>query len=192
MLRRAFLKLSLLALPSLFDLPRLVRAEDTVPLPGARVFLELSDENGRTVRDIDLLGRWLLVFFGYTSCPDICPTTLFEIAQLMKQLGPIASKLQPIFISVDPERDSAKQLRDYVNSFDPGILPLTGTADQLSRTAKSFGVSYFKMPGSSPDSYTVAHSAFITLVGPEGGIAGRFTADANVDELTAKMKKLIS
>jgi protein SCO1/2 len=191
MLRRVFLKLSLLAPFAFIVLPRIVQAEEGVPLPGARVSLELSDENGRTVRETDLLGRWLLVFFGYTSCPDICPTTLFEIAQLLKQLGPMASKLQPIFISVDPERDNAKQLREYVDSFDPRILPLTGTADQLSRTAKSFGVSYFKMPGSSADSYTIAHSAFITLVGPEGGIAGRFSAEVSLDELTAKMKRLL-
>ncbi|MBR0799942.1 SCO family protein [Bradyrhizobium jicamae] len=191
MLRRAFLKLYVLTLPAFLGLPRLAQAEEDVPLAGARIFLELSDEHGRTVHDTDFTGRWLLVFFGYRSCPDICPTTLFEIAQLLKALGPKAEKIQPIVVSVDPDRDSAKQLREYVDSFDPRILPLRGNADQLAKTAKSFGISYFKIPGTSPDSYTIAHSAFITLVGPEGGIAGRFSADVNVDELTSKMKKLV-
>jgi protein SCO1/2 len=189
--RRGLLELLITALPSFLRGPRCAFAEDGVPLPGARIFLELSNENGKTVHETDLLGRWLLVFFGYTSCPDICPTTLFEIAQVLRELGPLASKIQPIFISVDPDRDSARQLREYVNSFDPRILPLSGNADQLSRTAKSFGVSYFKMPGSSPDNYTMAHSAFMTLVGPEGGIAGRFSAEESVGQLASRLKKLI-
>src|SRR5262249_36253644 len=138
-----------------------------------------------------LRGRWLLVFFGYTSCPDLCPTVLLEIAQALPQLGPMATRVQPIFVSVDPERDTAKELQDYVNGFDPRILPLTGTEDQLARAAKSFGVAFYKVPGSGPDDYTIAHSAIMTLVGPEGGLVMRFSSDASAAQIAATLRKLV-
>ena len=91
-----------------------------------------------------------------------------RVNEALAQLGPAAGRVQPIFVSVDPARDTAKELQDYVNDFDPRILPLRGTGDQLARAAKSFGVAFFKVPGSGPDDYTIAHSAILTLVGPEG------------------------
>src|SRR4051794_22668084 len=94
-----------------------MRAGDEVPSLGSKVVIDLPDGQGKLLRTEDLSGKWLLVFFGYTSCPDICPTTLFEVAETLKQLGDFASKIQPIFISIDPERDQPRQLREYVNSF---------------------------------------------------------------------------
>jgi protein SCO1/2 len=131
------------------------------------------------------------VFFGYTSCPDLCPTVLLAIAQALGQLGPTAQWVQPIFISVDPQRDSPKALQDYVNNFNERILPLTGTADQLNRAVKAFGVEFFKIPGSAPDSYTIAHSAIVTLIGPEGGLVMRLSADASADQIASTLRKLI-
>jgi protein SCO1/2 len=192
MQRRSFLRLSLLIFADCILPRRLTWAAGDVPSPGAKITLELLDVDGRTVSAADLLGRWLLVFFGYTSCPDICPTALFEIAQVLKELGTLAAKIQPIFISVDPERDTPQRLREYVDSFDSRILPLSGNADQISRTAKSFGVEYFKIPGSTPEDYTVAHSAFISLVGPEGGIVTRFTAEDTAQHIASQLAKLMA
>lgn len=166
-------------------------AEVLVPAAGAEIRFELQDTQGKTISSADLRGRWVLAFFGYTSCPDICPTTLFDIAQALARLGPSAARVQPIFISVDPQRDTPKKLREYVNDFDARILPLTGTADELDRAAKSFGVAFFRVPGSSPDDYTIAHSAIITLIGPEGGLATRFSTDASADQIASKLRKLI-
>lgn len=161
------------------------------PTAGAEVRFELQDTQGRTVRAANLRGRWVLVFFGYTSCPDICPTTLFEIAQALLRLGPLAARVQPVFVSVDPQRDTPKMLREYTSDFDARILPLTGTAEQLDRVAKAFGIEFFKVPGASADDYTIAHSAVITLMGPEGGLVTRFPADVSADEIVVKLRKLI-
>lgn len=188
--RTALFGLSLMAIGTVSGVPS-AGTEATVPVAGAEIRFELQDTQGKTVSSADLRGRWVLAFFGYTSCPDICPTTLFDIAQALARLGPSAARVQPIFISVDPQRDTPKILREYVNDFDARILPLTGTADELDRAAKSFGVAFFKVPGSSPDDYTIAHSAIITLIGPEGGLVTRFSTNVSTDQIASKLRRLI-
>jgi protein SCO1 len=166
-------------------------AERTAPAAGAVIAFELQDTSGRPVRGSDLRGRWLLVFFGYTSCPDICPTILVEISGALTQLGALAGQFQPVFITVDPQRDTPHRLREYVNQFDERILPLTGTVDQIARAAGAFGATFFEVPGSEPDNYTMAHSAILTLVGPEGGLVKRFPADASANQIALELRKLI-
>jgi protein SCO1/2 len=161
------------------------------PAFGTGIDFELTDSGGNGVRAADLRGRWLLIFFGYTYCPDLCPTTLGEIAGALAQLGPLAAQVQPVFVSIDPQRDTPEALRDYVRNFDARILPLSGNAEQLARAAGSFGVVFYKVPGPTPDEYTFAHSAIVTLVGPEGGIVTRFSSDAMVDDLTRALRRLI-
>jgi protein SCO1/2 len=151
----------------------------------------LVDGSGRSVTDRDFRGRWLLMFFGYTSCPDICPTTLSEIATVMDQLGPLAARVQPIFVSVDPQRDTPALLREYVDAFGAGIEGLTGTEEQVARAASTFGVLFYKIPGNSPYDYTVAHSALIYAIGPERGLVTRFSADANADRIAAILRLLV-
>ena len=192
MRRRSFLQLSLLAVAGIVRAGGSAYAAGDVPLPGAKIFVELSDEHGRTIHSADLLGRWLMVYFGYTFCPDECPTTLSKIAEVLKRLGPLATKVQPIFVSVDPERDTPQRLKEYVDSFDSRILPLSGNSDRLSRIAKSFGVSYFKVPGSAPGDYAMVHSAFISLVGPEGGIVTRFSAEETANQIASQLSKLMA
>lgn len=170
---------------------RAAGAERLAPAAGTEIQFELEDTQGRAVGSTDLRGRWVLVFFGYTSCPDLCPTVLLEIAQALAQLGPVAARVQPIFVSVDPQRDTSKKLREYVNDFDERIMPLTGTAEQLDRAAESFGVEFFKIAGSASDDYTIAHSAIITLLGPEGGLVMRISADVSADQMASKLRKLI-
>jgi protein SCO1 len=187
--RSALLGLAVIAIGAASG--RRAAAEASAPAAGDEVKFELKDTQGRTVSSADLRGRWVLVFFGYTSCPDLCPTVLLEIAQALAQLGPMAGRVQPIFVSVDPERDTPKILRAYVNDFDERILPLTGTADQLDRAAKSFGIEFFRISGSAPDDYTIAHSALMTLLGPEGGLVMRISTDISAEQIASKLKKLI-
>ncbi len=138
----------------------------------------LLDMNGHIVTDKDLRGRWLLVFFGYTRCPDICPTTLGAIATILEQLGPEATRVQPVFITLDPKRDTSEALRAYLALFDRRIIGLTGDEEQIGRTAATFGAPFFKVPGTGPTGlgeYTIAHSALVYVIGPEGGIVTQFS-----------------
>jgi len=166
-------------------------AAAAAPAFGTVVDFELTDVGGNHVRAVDLRRRWLLIFFGYTSCPDLCPTTLSDIAGALAQLGPLAAQVQPVFVSIDPQRDTPSALRDYVQNFDARILPLSGNAEQLARAAGSFGVVFYKVPGPTPDEYTFAHNAIVTLVGPEGGIVTRFSSETPVDDLARALRRLI-
>ena len=145
----------------------------------------LTDTNGRTVSDTDLRGRWLLVVFGYTSCPDICPMTLGSIATVLSQLGSAATRVEPLFITVDPARDTVEVLRTYLAQFDLHIIGLTGTDEQIARTAAVFGARYFREPSISPKEYAVAHTTFVYVIGPEGGIVIQF-ANANEPDNMAR------
>ena len=166
-------------------------ADAAAPAFGTVIDFELTDASGNQVRAVDLRGRWLLIFFGYTYCPDLCPTALSEIAGALAQLGSLAAQVQPVFVSIDPQRDTPNALREYVQNFDPRILPLSGNAEQLARAAGSVGVVFYKVPGPTPDEYTFAHNAIVTLVGPEGGIVTRFSSDAAVDDLARALHRLI-
>jgi protein SCO1 len=166
-------------------------ADAAAPAFGRGIDFELTDAGGNRVRAADLRGRWLLIFFGYTYCPDLCPTALSEIAGALAKLGPLAAQVQVIFVSIDPQRDTPKALSEFVQHFDARILPLTGNAEQLARAAGSFGIAFYKVPGPTPNEYTFAHSAIVTLVGPEGGIVTRFSSDAVVDDLAGALRRLI-
>ena len=119
----------------------------------------LRDHNGKERTLADFRGKAVVVFFGYTQCPDVCPTTLAALAEAMKQLGPDADRVQVLFITVDPERDTPERLSKYVPAFDPRFLALRGSAEETARTAKEFKILYQKQPGSTPGSYTMDHSA---------------------------------
>jgi protein SCO1/2 len=120
---------------------------------------ELSDFNGQQRRLADFRGKVVAVFFGYTHCPDVCPTTLSELASALKKLGPDAGKVQVLFITADPERDTPEVLKQYVTAFDPTFLGLRGTPEQTAQVAKTFKVIIQKNPGADPNNYTVDHSS---------------------------------
>ena len=120
---------------------------------------QLTDHNGKARSLADFKGKVVVLFFGYTHCPDACPTTLAELALVMKQLGADSKKVQVLFVTVDPERDTPRLLAQYVPSFDPGFVGLYGDLDATARTANEFKVVYQKVAGSSPDNYTMDHSA---------------------------------
>jgi len=128
----------------------------------------LKDANGTLRTLADFRGKAVVVFFGYTQCPDVCPTTLASLAEAMKRLGSDADRVQVLFITVDPERDTPELLKQYVPSFDRRFLGLYGDADATARTAKEFKVIYQKVPGATPGSYTMDHSAGSYVFDPKG------------------------
>lgn len=153
----------------------------------------LQDPNGRSVTSEDFRGRFQLIAFGYTYCPDICPTTLVEMAEILKQLGEDASRVQPIFISVDPERDTGKILKTYTEFFDPRILGLTASPALVRRAADNFKIRYAKVrePGTPPDRYAVDHSAGMILLGPDGAVVKKFAFAMPVTNITEQLRNFI-
>lgn len=128
----------------------------------------LQDPKGVTRTLADFRGKAVVVFFGYTQCPDVCPTTLATLAQTMKLLGADADRVQVLFVTIDPERDRAALLAQYVPAFDPRFLALRGDADATAKVAKEFKIIYEKVPGATPGSYTMDHSAGTYIFDPKG------------------------
>ncbi|MGH8802169.1 MAG: SCO family protein [Casimicrobiaceae bacterium] len=128
----------------------------------------LQDPQGKTRTLEDFRGKVVVVFFGYTNCPDVCPATLAALAQAMKDLGNRASRVQVLFITVDPDRDTPSLLAEYVPAFDPRFLGLRGDDEATAKVAKEFHVIYDKVPGAAPGSYTVDHSAGSYVYDPKG------------------------
>lgn len=153
----------------------------------------LQDPNGRSITSEDFRGRFQLISFGYTYCPDVCPTTLVEMADILKQLGDNADRLQPIFISVDPERDTGKVLKTYTEFFDPRILGLTASPALVRRAADNFRIRFAKArePGAPADRYSVDHSAGMILLGPDGAFIKKFPFAMPVTEISAQIRKFI-
>jgi len=150
----------------------------------------LVDHTGKPVTDEDYRGKWLLVFFGFTNCPDICPTVLNEISQVMANIGEKALEIQPLFITVDPERDTPERMAEYVAAFDPRITGLTGTPEQIEASTKSFKVYYVKeIQKDAPDGYTMGHTASLYLIDPNGRFVKRYAYKATVEEITADIQQ---
>lgn len=144
------------------------------PLEGARIGgpFTLTDQNGKAVRDADFAGKYRLVYFGYSFCPDICPVDLQKLmrglAQFEKADPARGAKVQPIFISIDPARDTPEALKPFVARYHPRLLGLTGTAEQVAAAAKAYVVTYNKVEGSAPDRYLMAHTQLAFLMDPDG------------------------
>lgn len=133
----------------------------SIDITGAEYAQELSlpDAEGKLRTLADFKGQVIVVFFGYVQCPDVCPTTLAELAEVKRLLGPDGARVQGIFVTVDPERDTAEMLKPYVASFDPGFVALRGTPAEVQAAAKQFKIFYSKVPGKTETSYTVDHTA---------------------------------
>lgn len=142
---------------------------DLTGLAYARDF-RLTDHHGVVRRLSDFRGKAVLVFFGYTQCPDVCPTTMAELSTVLQQLGPDAQRLQVIFVTLDPERDTREVLASYVPAFNPDFLGMYGDAAATAEVAKEFKVFYQKVPGKVPGSYSMDHTAGSYVFDPEGRI----------------------
>jgi len=151
----------------------------------------LVDQDGKTVTDADLKGKWSLVYFGYTHCPDACPTALNDISIALDDLGPKRDAVRPVFITVDPERDTAEVLKSYVTSFDAPILALTGTPQEIAQAAKDYRVYYAKHPEPGGD-YAMDHSSVIYVMDPEGRFTASFTQENSPEEIAERLKKLLT
>lgn len=128
----------------------------------------MPDTSGKLRTLADYKGKAVVLFFGYTHCPDVCPTTMAELTQALQQLGPDAKRVQVLFVTVDPERDTPQVLSQYVHAFDPSFVGLRPTDAQLAKVAKDFRVYYAKVPGKTPDSYTMNHTAASYVFDPSG------------------------
>jgi protein SCO1/2 len=151
----------------------------------------LEDPTGKTRTLADFRGKAVVVFFGYTQCPDVCPTTLSTLAETMKMLGPDADRVQVIFITVDPERDTPALLAEYVPAFDKRFLGLSGDAEATDRVAKEFKVIYQKQPGPTPTTYTMDHSAGLFVFDPQGRLRLYARHGEGPDALAGDLRELL-
>jgi protein SCO1/2 len=151
----------------------------------------LVDQNGKTVTNTALEGKWLLVYFGYTHCPDACPTTLNNIALALHDLGKKSDEVRPVFITIDPERDTPLVMKDYVTAFDAPILALTGTAAEVAQAAKNYRVYYAKHPEAGGD-YSMDHTSVIYVMDPKGRFTASFTGEDPPAQMAERLKKLLT
>jgi protein SCO1/2 len=144
------------------------------------------------VTDRSYRGKWLLVYFGFTSCPNSCPATLLEMAVLLEQLGPDADRLQPLFISVDPERDTPDLIRAYTGAFDPRIVGLSGSPEQIAAAAKAYG-AYYVPHRSAADAadYVIDHSSYLYLMAPDGAFVRGFDGATPAADIAAVLRPLM-
>ena len=154
--------------------------------------LSLPDQNGQPRTLADFKGKVTVVFFGYTQCPDVCPTTMVELAQVKKALGSDGERVQGLFVSIDPERDTPEILKAYMASFDPSFVALRGTPEQTLAVAKEFKVFYAKVPGKTEGSYTMDHTAGSYILDGNGKVRLFERYGGGVEALTADLKVLLS
>lgn len=153
---------------------------------------KLTDHRGMVQTQDDFSGRWMLIFFGFTNCPDVCPTTLSEVAAVMESLGSDADKVQPIFITIDPERDTPTVLAEYVPLFDAGILGLTGTPTQIEKTKSAFPIFFERIEEASAiGRYTMAHTSHLFLFDPEAGFSASWPYGTAAEKILADIKDRI-
>jgi protein SCO1/2 len=153
--------------------------------------LELTDHTGKPRRLEDFRGKAVVLFFGFTHCPDVCPTTLADAAQAMRKLGPEADRVQVLFVTVDPERDTSKVLAAYVTAFDPRFLGLSGDLEATRRAAKEFKVYFEKRPGKTPEDYSIDHSAQSYVIDPQGRLRLFVRNDRLAEDLADDLRVLL-
>ncbi len=154
--------------------------------------LDLTDADGQARHLADFKGKVVVVFFGYTQCPDVCPTTMVELAQVKKALGADGDRVQGIFVTVDPDRDTAAVLKAYVSNFSPDFVALRGTADETKAAAKQFKVFFAKVPGKTPESYTMDHTAGSYIFDTQGRIRLFTRYGSGAEALTHDLKLLLA
>ncbi|WP_198116584.1 SCO family protein [Massilia rhizosphaerae] len=152
----------------------------------------LTDHTGKPRTLADFKGKVVVVFFGYTQCPDVCPTTMAEMASVMQKLGPLADQVQVLFITLDPERDTQQLLASYVPAFDKRFIGLRGTPEQTAKTAKEFKVFYAKVPGTDPGSYTIDHTAGSYVFDRDGRLRLFIRHGQGPDPIVHDLRQLLS
>ena len=162
------------------------------PITSARAAVggpfHLTDQNGKAVTEADFKGHPSLVFFGFTNCPEVCPTTLFDISEVLNKLGPDAAKVNAMFITVDPERDTPEKLKDYLSSFNPRLTGLGGDPAALAAVAKAYRVYYKKVPQDG-GGYTMDHTAIVYLMDKKGDFVAPFSLKRRPEEFAADLRR---
>ena len=152
----------------------------------------LTDHTGKPRTDADFKGKLLLVYFGFTYCPDICPTDLQNIGLAIDQLGPTGDAVQPLFITLDPARDTAEHLKDYVPMFHSRLIGLTGDAQAIAKAADAYRVYYAKVPAENRDDYTIDHTAFIYVIGTDGQYLGFLPPGTDADRIVTAVRPMLA
>lgn len=166
-------------------------AATTLGLPGSVEIggpFSLVDSTGQSVTDANFRGRWMLVYFGYTFCPDVCPTELQAMAASLEALGPLSAQVAPVFITVDPERDTPKAMGEYVKLFDDRLVGLSGTQAQVSVATKAYRVYAVKSESKASSTYLMDHSSFVYLMGPDGKLRMLFKPGTSGADIAAGIK----
>ncbi|MGH6933076.1 MAG: SCO family protein [Dongiaceae bacterium] len=160
-----------------------------------RAEFQLIDQHGNTRDAVEFRGQFMLVFFGFTHCPDICPVQLQIMTTALESLGAAADQATPIFITVDPARDTPEVLRDYVANFHPRLVALTGGAAEIGTVARHFRVYYAKATGgqapADPADYLMDHTAIVYLIGPDGGYLSHFSPGTSAEDMAAGLRKYL-
>ena len=151
---------------------------------------KLVDQNAKPITDQDLKGHPFLVFFGFTHCPDVCPTTLFEVSEILRALGPEGKDARALFVTVDPERDTPQVLKDYLASFDPRVIGVTGDAEAVAAMIKSYRV-YAKKAPTDGGGYTMDHTAIVYLMGKDGRFVVPFNMKRRPQEAAEDLKRYL-
>lgn len=168
-------------------------AHESAPENGAAIggAFTLTDQHGKQVSDADFRGKVMLVFFGFTHCPDICPVTVATLSNVMKELGGAADKVAPVFITVDPRRDTSQAMKAYLANFDPRIAGLSGTPKAIKQAASAYKVYFSETGGADKkpgEDYMVNHSSIVYMMGTDGSYARHFSYDAPASEIVAAIK----
>lgn len=163
-----------------------VQSVATPPIGGP---FALVDDTGKPRTDQDFRGKMMLVYFGYTHCPDACPTALQDMADALAKLGPAADQVAPLFITIDPERDTVEYLKGYAEQFDPHFVSLTGSAAQIAAAAKAYRV-YYRKAEDKPD-YLMDHTSIIYLMGRDGVFRTHFTHETTPDQMAETIRKYL-
>jgi len=161
----------------------------TIATPAIGGPFSLVDDTGKTRTDVEFRGRFMLLYFGYTHCPDACPTALQDMADALGKLGPAADQVVPIFITVDPERDTAQYLKGYAEQFDPHFVALTGAPQQVADAAKAYRV-YYRKASDKPD-YLMDHTSIVYLMGRDGKYLTHFTQETTPDQMADTLRKYL-
>lgn len=154
----------------------------------------LTNQDGQRVTEQDFRGKYMLIFFGFTFCPDVCPSELQVMSAALDQLGPQGDKIQPVFITIDPERDTPEAMKVYISNFHPRMVGLTGSADDIAKVAKAYRVYYAKAKqaeGAAPGDYLMDHSTILYLMGPDGKFVKHFTYGTDVKTLAEGLRSVV-
>lgn len=153
---------------------------------------ELTNQDGKRVKSSDFAGKYMLMVFGYTTCPDICPSELQVVSAALDELGPAADRIQPVFVTVDPARDTPEVMKDYVANFHPSFVGLSGSEEDISAVAKAYRVYYRKVEQTDPSiPYLMDHTTLVYLMGPDGSYVTHFAYGTNVASLAEGLRKAI-